>query len=207
MSKKLEEKRARRLERERREKEQRSESRRRNGVTLAIALVVLGAVSALVYSDRQAREAGRNFGPAAAAAECEEVETFEEAKGDHIQPPQVPPEDEYTSIPPTSGPMWEPVMPGGFVDRPIALPEPLHSLEHGVIAVYYKDLAGDEQAALKNYADANSAKVIAAPAPEGVDAKITMTGWTKLQSCEELSTAAIDEFAETFSKEAPEAGM
>ena len=206
MSKKLEEKRARRLERERRTQDLRSEARRRNGVTLAIALVVVVVVGALVYSDREQRQAGRTFGPAAAAAECEEVETFEESKGDHIQPGEIPPAEEYSSIPPTSGPMWEPVMPGGFTDRPVALPEPLHALEHGVTVVYYNDLGAEELEALENYANTVSAEVIAAPAPEGVDAKITMTAWRKLQSCQELATAAIDEFKAEFQDDAPESG-
>lgn len=206
MSKKLEEKRSRRLERERREKEQRREARRRNGVTLAIALVVIVVVGALVYSDRQQRVGSRTFGPAAAAAQCEEVETFEESKGDHIPQGEIPPASEYSSIPPTSGPMWEPVMPGGFTDRPIAFPEPLHALEHGVTVVYYSDLDEDELAALRNYAENSAAEVIAAPAPDEADAKITLTAWRKLQSCEELSTAAIDEFKENFQDDAPEAG-
>lgn len=204
MSRKLEEKRQRRLERERRDKEKRKEARRRNMVTVGIALVVMAVVGSLIYSDRKQAVAGLVFGPSAAEADCGEIEEFKEAKGDHIEASQVPSADQYTSIPPTSGPMWEPLMPGGFTDRPVALPEPLHSLEHGVIVVYYKDLDDAEREALENYATSNSAEVIAAPASEGVDDKITLTGWRNLQPCNELSTEAIDEFVERFKGAAPE---
>ena len=204
MSKKLDEKRARREGRERRLKEQRKQTFRRNLATSTIALLVAVGVAIIVVADRRRQTAALAFGPSADEAGCEPIEKFKELKGDHIPATEVAGPETYNSMPPTSGPMWEELVPGGFSASPMALPAPLHNLEHGQIIVYYTDLDPDEEEALVGYADDDAAAVIAAPAPEGVTGRITLTGWTALQSCDDLSTAAIDQFRRRFQGGAPE---
>lgn len=204
-SRKLEQKRARREQDERRKKEQASAARRRVLTTSMIAVVVGLLVVALVMREKSARERATIFGPAAAAAGCEEVETFDEIKGDHIGTGEDPGPEAYNSIPPTSGPMWEPLAPTGFLEQALALPEPLHNLEHGTVIVYYDDgLDDSDLGGLRAYAERAGSAVIAAPAPDGVDAPVTLTAWRKLQSCDEVSSAAIDEFRRSFQGKAPE---
>lgn len=206
ISRKLQQKRTRREAEERKRKEQASAARRSGILTTVIALAVAALVVGLVLRERTAEEQAANFGPAAQAAGCEPVETFEEMKGEHIETGEELGPESYNSLPPTSGPMWEPVLPTGFIDRVLALPEPLHNLEHGQVIVYHQDLDDDEIEGLKSYArDARDA-VIVAQAPEGVEAPITLTAWRKLQSCDEPSSAAIDEFRKNFQGKAPEGG-
>lgn len=102
--------------------------------------------------------------------------------------------------------MWDEIATGGFNEESLALPHPLHNLEHGQIVLYYNGLAGSEADNLRGYADDNRLAVVAAPAPAGVDAKMTLTGWTKRQSCDGVSSAAIEEFRKRFQGKAPEGG-
>ena len=201
MSKKLEQKQRRREAEEAKRKELRSASRRRNLITSVIALVIIGAVLALVLSDRQAENAP--IGPAnAQAAGCGEVEEFEEQEPQHIE--EGSQHEPYNSDPPTSGPHYSSPAESQFYSSPVEPERLVHNLEHGFTVIWYQpDLPEETIDQLQDLVEDAAPFVLATPYSGG-DSPITLTAWQNSLSCESPSTAVLEDFRKRFQGQDPE---
>ena len=206
MSKKLEEKQARRLAEERRKAQQRKEAFRRNALTIGMAVVVAGLVVGAIAMQR-----GSGTGPApdkvgvsAAEANCGEIETFEKQGADHI--PVGEPHEPYNSSPPTSGPHYEvPAETSFFVD-PLPPEQLVHNLEHGQIVIWYLPDAPSET--LQQIEDLVRQEPLATAAIPYTDIEspnqFVLTAWGASQSCEKVSQEVVDDFRREYQGKGPE---
>ena len=201
MSKKLEQKQRRREAEEAKRKELRSASRRRNLITSVIALVIIGAVLALVLSDRQAENAP--IGPASAQeAGCGEVEEFDEVSREHIE--EGSQHEPYNSDPPTSGPHYSSPAEAQFFSSPVEPERVVHNLEHGQIVIWYQpDLPEETIGQLQDLVEDAVPFVLATPYSGG-DSPIVLTAWQNSLSCETPSTAVFEDFRKQFQGQGPE---
>ena len=213
MSKKLEDKRARRLEEERRRAQQHKDARRRTLTTTGIAVLVAAIVVALIVWERQGEQGASSepIGVALAQADCSDVENFPDQGQQHIDVGA--PHEPYNSSPPSSGPHYsQPALPGFY---PAELPpeQVVHNLEHGQIVIWYSPrLSDDVKDDIENYVERENDKSPGTTQPllavpfEGIEGggSYAMTNWTNLQSCDEFSSEAVDEFRVMFQGLAPE---
>lgn len=206
MSKKLEEKQARRLAEERRKQEQRRQAIRRNlfttGTAVLVALIVVGAIIAQRQSGVGA--VADDVGVAPGEANCGEIETFEELEGDHVATDE--PHAPYNSSPPTSGPMYESTAPLGFATEPFPPEQLVHNLEHGQVVIWYSpDAPAEIQDQLETIVRQEGNATIASPYSD-LEAPYTfaLTGWRNLQLCEKVSQEVVDDFRRKFQGEGPE---
>ena len=203
MSKKLEAKQRRREAEEARAKEERRGKLRRNLLTIGVTLILSVIVIIGILSERK-RVTGpaEAFGASMAEAGCGDVESPEELEAEHIDDGSV--YEEYNSTPPTSGPHWQTPAAAGFFAETQPLSQVVHNLEHGQIVVYYQDLDDELSTQLEAYVGDSQGAILAHPAPEGVDGQMVMTAWTQLQTCDQISSAALDSFRKRFQGKAPE---
>ena len=124
MSKKLEQKQARRLEQERRKAERRKEALRRNIVTVTIAVFVAAAVVFAIMSERKKTE--NPVGVSVEEAQCDTVLEFEAQEAKHIEEGSSHPP--YNSDPPTSGPHYPSPADTGFYTAPLEPERVVHNL-------------------------------------------------------------------------------
>jgi len=215
VSKKLEQKQARREAEERRKKEAKKAARKRNLITLGLALVVTAAVVALVVADRQAADAPT--GVSAAAADCGDIEDVEAVSRDHID--QGAPHEPYNSNPPTNGPHLGVPADTGFYSTPLPVEQPIHNLEHGQIVIWYSpDAPSDVVDDIEAIVEKEPAATLATPFEgfEG-DGNFALTAWTAgeteaeddfgtghLQMCEQVSQEVVDDFRREFQGKSPE---
>lgn len=200
MSKKLEIKQRRREEAEKRIAEQRAARRKRNLVTTLVALAVIAVVAVVVVTSR---EEATNIGGSLAEAGCDDIETFEEAEGngDHVETDVT-----YETAPPAYGPHSGSTQPAGFYEDPgESRPENvLHSLEHGLVAIYYSpDVSQETKDKVEELQDQQPGATIAMPY-EGMDKPIYFGAWGASQGCDEPTQEAIDAFRTQFQGKGPE---
>ena len=196
MSRKLEEKRARREARELRERQARRARRRSNLLTIGITAVIAGLVVFLILQERQGSQGAVRFGPAADRAGCTPPRRTPSEGQSHLANGTM--FTNYKSVPPTSGPHWETPADPRFYDQPIPLAQVVHNLEHGQIVIYYQGLSEEERERLESYVNDARPALLAMPAPAGLQGKLVMSAWTVAQTCETASSAAIDEFRRRF---------
>ena len=214
MSKKLEQKQARREAEERRKKEAQAAARKRNLITLGLALVVTAAVVALVVADRQAADAPT--GVSASAADCSEVQDFEATSRDHID--QGAAHEPYNSTPPTNGPHFGTPADTGFYSSALPVEQPIHNLEHGQIVIWYSPDAPQEVIDdIEAIVEKEPAATLATPFEGLEEGNFALTAWTAgdpedeedfgdghLQTCEQVSQEVIDDFRTEFQGKSPE---
>jgi hypothetical protein len=213
VSKKLEQKQARRREQERKQSEQRSAARRTNLITLAIAVVVILVVVFAIRSERETTEAP--VGVPVAEAGCDTVEEFEAQEGEHIREGSA--HEPYNSEPPTSGPHFEIPADPAFYSSPVEPERVVHNLEHGQIVIYYSpDLDDQQKDWVEEMVNDEPAATVATPydgLPDG--AALAVTAWLAgegeesagtgiVQTCEQVSQAAVNEFRGEYQGRSPE---
>lgn len=201
-SKKLLEKQLRRQAEEDKRNAAKHESRRRNLVTFAVIGIVVALVVVAVINEREA--ATGPVGVAAAEAGCTEIEHPEEQGRDHIEDGS--PHPPYSSSPPTSGPHYATPADAGFYESPIPAETAVHNLEHGQIVIWYDP--GLDDSAKAQIEDITRDQIVATvtlPSSE-VQAphSIVLTAWGAMQSCEEISEEAVNEFRREFQGRGPE---
>ncbi len=171
-------------------------ARRRKLLTFSVlgAVVVLIGVSQFVFTRQSAAtETG-------SLAKCDAVETVPDEGRGHLQPGQTV---AYQSNPPTSG--WhnpEPY-PAGIYGNPLDPTKLVHSLEHGYIVIYYRNLVQDELATLTNIVRNNQYKVILDPYANN-PARVVLTAWDHKQQCAGVNEQAIRQFIAAYREQAPE---
>jgi Protein of unknown function (DUF3105) len=111
---------------------------------------------------------------AADAAGCE-VESYEVASRDHVDPSATV---RYPSNPPTSGrhsPV--PAQDGAYEQSP-DVKELVHTLEHSRVIIWFKrDLPRKARASLKAYFDHDSYQLVLVPETTGMDYDVAATAW------------------------------
>jgi hypothetical protein len=203
MSRKLEQKQARREAEERRHKERRRAARKRNLVTFAVAGLVGALVVWLVLQERGANEVGSDFGVAAEEAGCTEVKNQPDEGQEHI--------DEgsaltFQSIPPSSGKHYPVTADPGFHSEPVAEGNLVHNLEHGQLVIWYSPdapagIIGD----LETYVDDAGVALVAAPYDQVPDGhNFSISAWGATQDCDEVSGEVLCQFRDRFQGKGPE---
>lgn len=198
-----------------REQQAAAKSRRTRFVALGVvALLVVGAVGALVYQ-RVQRGAEEDLVAAQAterAAEvgCTDVEELPDLGGGHLagDPAALAANDPatlYPDRPTTSGRHLPSVALSGVYDERIDERLLLHNLEHGYVNVYYSPDAPQETIdAVKAYGqeqlDAGVGKVIVAPYDEPLpdEAAFSMVAWDFRQSCQEFDETVVQAFMNEY---------
>jgi hypothetical protein len=209
VSRKLQEKQARRLAEEQRRKEQKRTARRRNLVTIGIALLVSAVVVGLIVLERGGDDV--DTGVDRQQANCDDVQTYEDEGRDHVDDGT---DVTYQTAPPTSGRHWQTPAETAFYP-PDSLGDPpeemlVHNLEHGQIVIWYSTDAPESVLDdIENYIDAQTGQqslgILAAPyeaIPEGYN--FTVTAWTEGRSCERFSSEVVDAFRSRFQGRGPE---
>ncbi len=200
-SKKLLEKQQRRAAEEARRREQQKAARKRNFVTLGIAVVVLGVVIALVVQSREGDSGSLAGAVGEDKAGCGPVEEHEDEGQDHVEAtPQ------YGTNPPTSGPHLATPTAGGFFEDPVDPGSLVHNLEHGQIVFWYDPEAPQATIdAIEAIVGEQPEALIAAPWPD-IESPHTfaMTAWTRSQHCRQVSEEVVDAFRAEFQGKGPE---
>lgn len=118
---------------------------------------------------------------------------------EHI-PSTTTPHIAYNSKPPTSGPHLDPKADWGIHDKQIPDELQLHNLEDGGVLIQY-DCDGQEcsdlVSQLKVVAEKYKDKVILAPY-SGIDNKIVLTAWNRIDSFDEFDEERITTFINSF---------
>jgi hypothetical protein len=213
VSKKLQQKQARRLAEERRKAEQRRAARRRNLLTGGIAALVAVAIAALVVSERSAENAP--IGVSESEARCSRVSEFEATSREHV--PEGSQHEPYNSSPPTNGPHYANPAQAGFYSSALPPEQLVHNLEHGQIVIWY---APDAPDAVKEYIEAlvsdQPVATAATPYEGDLEGNFALTAWLSagegdegdgtgvMQTCEQVSEDVVDEFRRNFQGKSPE---
>jgi hypothetical protein len=202
VSKKLEEKQQRRLAEERRKAEQKSAARKRNLITIGLAVLVGVLVVGLIITSKPGGLSG-DVGVAEEEADCGPIETHELLGRNHVDegtPIQ------YNSNPPTSGDHYQNFADPGFSREPIQRERLVHNLEHGQIVFWYRSEA--PQATIDNIeavVDSGGIGLLGTPYDElEASAEFTMTAWGASQSCGDVSQEVVNAFRERFQGQGPE---
>ena len=114
----------------------------------------------------------------------------------HIQTasdPHIP----YNSDPPTSGPHLPYIAPWGVHTRPIPLQLQVHNLEDGGVMVQYNCTCPELVDQLRGVVTRYDKFVILAPYP-GMQPRIALTAWTRLDRLEAFDERRIVRFIEAY---------
>ena len=207
MSKKLEQKQQRRLAEERRAAEQRREAMKRNALTIGSAVLVAAIVVVAIVMQRNSGEGpgvSENVGVSPEAANCEEIETFEEQEAAHISTGEA--HEPYNSSPPTSGPHYEIPADLGYFTEQIQPEQLVHNLEHGAIVIWYQpDAPAETTQALEDIVQQEPQATIATPYTDiETPYTIVISAWGALQRCEKVSQKVVDDFRREYQGKGPE---
>jgi Protein of unknown function (DUF3105) len=201
VSKKLQDKRERRLAEQRRREAQRKAARRGNLVTVAVVVVVVAVVAGVVIQQRLAESAP--VGVAAGEAGCTPIETHEIEGNQHVDEGT---EVDYQTTPPSSGNHYETPADPGFYSSEVPAETLVHNLEHGQIVFWYRPDAPQEVADdLERIVGDGGVALLAVPSAEVPDgANFAMSAWGATQACERVSQVVIDRFRERYQGNGPE---
>lgn len=198
-SKKLLEKQQRRAAEEQRRREQQKVARKRNMITLTIAVVVLGIVVALVLQNREGGDSLPDIG--AGKAGCGDLEKHDIEGQEHVD---VAPQ--YGTNPPTSGNHLQTPASAGFFEDAVDPGALVHNMEHGQIIFWYDPEApADVIDAIEAAVDQEPAATIAVPW-EDVESpyNFAMTAWGASRHCRDVSQDVVDAFREEYQGKGPE---
>jgi hypothetical protein len=135
------------------------------------------------------------------SAGCE-LERFPEQTGVHSAAP--PPDHEYNSFPPTSGPSSDTPLIWDVYDEPVAQFRVVHNLLHGGVAVQYGDgISAETRERVRAWYEADPDGLLLAPLPE-LDDRIALTAWTQLATCGTFAEREFDAFRSRHRFNGPE---
>jgi len=182
-------------------------TRRRTLVYSAIALLAIGGLVTYImvgdraespeaiqktFDERQASLAG-----ARAAAGCNEIQQFPMAGQTHITPDKQP--SNWNSNPPTSGDHLGEPQPGGFYPEQQDERAVVHSLEHGYVAIQYKNIPQDQIGQLQALQNSfTGQKLIVMPYDALPADGVALSAWTRNQTCKTVDRGVIDAFVDGY---------
>ncbi len=202
VSKKLEQKQARRAAEERRKAEARRAAMRRNALTIGSAVLV-GALVVIAIAFQRPGEEG-DVGVSAEEANCGEVERHADQGRDHIE--EGAPHEPYDSSPPTSGPHYAEWADTEFFTEPLPPEQLVHNLEHGEIVIWYSpDAPAEVQGQIEELVDQEPVATVASPYAD-IEApyQLVLTAWRHSQACELVSQEVVNNFRREFQGHGPE---
>jgi hypothetical protein len=188
--------------RERRVAEQqrrRAIQRRKQIRNISIVVLIVAAIAALVVlRTLQANRNAKRASKIAASAGCSKVKTFHHEGSQHLQAGE---STTYDSSPPVGGKHAPAPLAAGVYTEPFSTDPTsatsifaaVHSLEHGAIIIWYKDLS-DAEIKTIDAEFGKETKVLVAPYPQLKDAKIALTAWDRLQTCPKYDTKVVRTF-------------
>ena len=196
--------------------QQRKAARRSNLITIGIAVVIIGAVTAFIITERGSKNEALKApeGVPASEAGCDDIEEHEEEGNEHVTAGT---DVQYSTIPPTSGDHWPPenVAQSGFYPDEVPEESLVHNLEHSQIVIWYDaDAPGETVDNLEAFADSandpdspgsGGEPIIVVPygdVPEGKS--YVLTAWTASQACGSYSLEAINDFRVEYQGQGPE---
>jgi Protein of unknown function (DUF3105) len=187
----------------------RAAEKRRRQRTLLYSLVtvaVLGALVAFVIvanreeaapTEEEYRQEQAALAPARQAAGCTEIGQLPNAGGTHIADNAQP--SNWNSNPPTSGDHTVTSLPGGFYQVEQDERQLLHSLEHGYVAIQYKNLPADQVARLRELQrEFDGRKLIVMPYSALDRDGLAISAWRHLQACTRLDVALARSFIDNY---------
>ena len=180
--------------------------RRRTMLYSGVTVLVLGALVAFVVvanrkdtapTDQSYAKEQKALAPARQAAGCSDIQEYPNAGGRHIADTARP--SNWNSNPPTSGDHVVTPLPGDFYTGEQDERMLLHSLEHGYVAVQYKNISPDQVAKLRELQKSYSGnKFIVMPYSGLPKDGVTITAWQHLQSCSRLDLSLVKSFVENY---------
>ena len=186
-----------------------SRRRRRNTSRWVIAgLVIVAIIAAFVVRGVVNGRRSSTFGRLAKSADCGAVKSFSNLPRTHEQGVRI----SYRTSPPVGGPHDPTPLAGGVYDSPFSTDpakrpsvyQAVHSLEHGYVIVWYKNLNADQKDALTKALSGQS-KVIVVEYPDMPDKhKMALTAWGKLDYCGRPSVTVAQAFIKLY-RNAPSA--
>jgi hypothetical protein len=214
MSKKLEEKQRRRLAAERRKAEERKAHRRRNLLTIGIALAVFAGVVLLIVNERSKEGVDTSpIGVSASRAGCEPIKSITGATREHVpEGTQI----DYKETPPMGGNHWPTPVDATFYTSELEDEPLVHNEEHGQIVIWYQpDLPSDVKDEIDTYVTRENDATLQSGARVGPlvavpyskiqgNFQFVMTTWEHSQSCALFSSEAVDDFRVKYQGRGPE---
>jgi Protein of unknown function (DUF3105) len=180
--------------------------KRRRVMPWIVSVVVIAAVAAAIVGSKiTANKAADRFDALAATAGCGKVQIVSGLSRDHVDGQRV----HYSTSPPAGGDHYSIPLPAGIYSKPLttrtsnpatntSIYRAVHSLEHGAVIVWYKDLSKSQISKLKREYQ-GSLKVIVAPYPGLKDPdQVALTAWGRLDYCKSMSTTVINAFIERY---------
>ncbi len=167
-----------------------------------IGLLLLGGLAWWIYQQGQAyaafQEAVRRGQPA-----LNRVETFPEEGRAHLLPGE---RANYRMDPPTSGPHSSESVPPGFYTTEQPPERLVHSLEHGLVVIYYDDPGPEALRTLEAWARMFTGPwdgVVVVP-KRGLGRAVILTAWTRMLRLESFDANAAAAFIDAFRGRGPE---
>jgi len=133
----------------------------------------------------------------AAAGGCTVVREFPSAGRAHVDPDQ--PATDWNSNPPTSGQHLACPAAPGFYERELDERAVVHSLEHGYVAVQYRNLPPDQVEGLRELAARHADQKLIVMPWSGLSADgVAMTAWQHSQTCQKVVPGVIESFVADY---------
>jgi hypothetical protein len=190
----------------------RKAARRRNLITIVLAVLVIAGVVWAVTNEKTADNKPSHTDvkiPPVSESEagCDPIDKAEPQEAKHIaQGEEHPP---YNTNPPTSGPHYAaplaPIDPGFYQD-PIEPEKVIHNLEHGMIVIWYSPDAPQETIdSIDKVTQQQPDATVAVPWDDMPSGKqLVLTAWAKLQPCVKVSQDVVDQFRTLYQGKGPE---
>jgi hypothetical protein len=169
-------------------------------VLIALLLIGLGTRSVVMghridAAFQQALQRGRGS--------LRAVETLPDEGNQHVAPGEPV---SYSSDPPTSGPHDPTPTEPGFYSRPHRSENLVHSLEHGIIVIYYDEPGSDVLKTLHGWASLYTGQwdgIIVTP-KAGLGKTIILTAWTKRLRLDPFNADTAAAFIDAYRGRGPE---
>jgi hypothetical protein len=131
------------------------------------------------------------------------VETYPNEGRDHLPPGS---KTNYSTDPPTSGAHFPTWVDPGFYETAKGRSNLVHSLEHGMIVIFYDDPGGDVVETLQAWTDLFNGPwsgIVAAP-KAGLGEKLILTAWRKILRFDRFEPESAAAFIDAFRGRGPE---
>jgi Protein of unknown function (DUF3105) len=182
-------------------------SRQRSFLYSGLALAVIGGLIAYITIGEREEDPGAvqqafnerqaGLASARAAAGCTEIREFPEAGRNHINASQQA--SNWNSNPPTSGDHLDAPLPASFYPEQQDERALVHSLEHGYVAVQYKNLPQDQIAQLQSLQSGLGGQKLVVMRYDGLESDgVALSAWQRNQTCRTVDRNIIQAFIDGF---------
>jgi len=178
------------------------EKARKRKKNVLLALLVIGALLLGAFGVNAYLNGKGKVKKDTAAAGCVDKEFKELNASPHLEPSA--PVPDYNSNPPTSGLHFDQTAPWGTSDETIEDRMLVHNLEHGGLAIHYKDLPDDDVDALVDFVEDTYEDGVIAHPNDQIKSTIAIAAWGHLRTCESYNQNAVRAFIKARCNKGPE---